>query len=183
MAVLDVGSVTPEQLSALHPALKAAFTVYVCSSTVLAASLAAAGSPEAVVQAALAAAEGDTAALQANGAVQALVCHDDPEEAFMQLQVPLAAAFPWAVPPVLQPLVVAGAFGSGKRCVLQRLVKSLPDILAVPKVVTSKPRAAGEERGAAADADGGGPGAQDAAQALHCAAVCWARAQLQAWRW
>jgi hypothetical protein len=62
---------------------------------------------------------------------QAFVQHDDPDEAFLQLQQPLAAAFPWALPPVLQPLVVAA-----------------PDLLAVPAVVTSKPRAAGDEKGA-----------------------------------
>jgi hypothetical protein len=79
---------------------------------------------------------------------QAFVQHDDPDEAFLQLQQPLAAAFPWALPPVLQPLVVAAPFGSGKRAVLQRLVRTLPDLLAVPAVVTSKPRAAGDEKGA-----------------------------------
>jgi hypothetical protein len=79
--------------------------------------------------------------------LQACVTNDDPEEAFTQLQVPLSAAYPWAMPPLLQPLVVAGPFGSGKCAVLQRMVGLLPDVLAVPKVVTSKPHAPGQEEG------------------------------------
>jgi hypothetical protein len=82
--------------------------------------------------------------------MQAVVANDDAEEAFTQLQVPLSALYPWAVPPLLQPLVVAGPFGSGKRSVLQRLVQSLPDVLAVPKVVTSKPHTPGREEGTSA---------------------------------
>lgn len=78
---------------------------------------------------------------------QACATNDDPEEAFTQLQVPLSAACPWAMPPLLQPLVVAGPFGSGKRAVLQRMVGLLLDVLAVPKVVTSKPHAPGQEEG------------------------------------
>lgn len=79
--------------------------------------------------------------------VQACVTNDDAEEAFTQLQVPMSAALPWAMPPLLQPLVVAGPFGSGKRAVLQRLVAVLPDVLAVPKVVTSKPHTPGKDDG------------------------------------
>lgn len=79
--------------------------------------------------------------------LQALVTNDEAEEAFTQLQVPLSAALPWAMPPLLQPLVVAGPFGSGKRAVLQRLVAMLPDVLAVPKVVTSKPPTQGRDGG------------------------------------
>ncbi len=82
--------------------------------------------------------------------MQAVVSNDDAEEAFTQLQVPLSASYPWAMPPLLQPLVVAGPFGSGKRPVLQRLVQSLPDVLAVPKVVTSKPHTQGRDEGAPA---------------------------------
>lgn len=73
--------------------------------------------------------------------------NDEPEEAFTQLQVPLSAACPWAMPPLLQPLVVAGPFGSGKRAVLQRLVALLPEVLAVPRVVTSKPHTPGKDEG------------------------------------
>jgi hypothetical protein len=80
--------------------------------------------------------------------LQACVTNDDPEEAFTQLQVPLSAAYPWAMPPLLQPLVVAGPFGSGKRAALQRLVGMLPDVLAVPKLVTSKPHTPGQDEGA-----------------------------------
>lgn len=79
--------------------------------------------------------------------MQAVVTNEHAEEAFTQLQEPLSAAYLWAMPPLLQPLVVAGPFGSGKRAVLQRLVRSLPDVLAVPKVVTSKPHAAGRDEG------------------------------------
>lgn len=68
--------------------------------------------------------------------------HDDPEEGFAQLQQPLSAASPWAMPPLLLPLVVAAPFGSGKRAVLQKLCKMLPHVFAVPRVITSRPRAA-----------------------------------------
>lgn len=85
-----------------------------------------------------------------NVPLQAVVSNDDAEEAFTQLQVPLSASYPWAMPPLLQPLVVAGPFGSGKRSVLQRLVQSLPDVLAVPKVVTSKAHTPGRHEGALA---------------------------------
>lgn len=80
-------------------------------------------------------------------AVQAIVTNDDPEEAFAQLQEPLSVASPWAMPPLLMPLVVAAPFGSGKRAVLQKLVKMLPDVFAVPRVVTSKPRTPGSSEG------------------------------------
>jgi guanylate kinase len=80
-------------------------------------------------------------------AVQAVVTNDDPEEAFAQLQEPLSVASPWAMPPLLMPLVVAAPFGSGKRSVLQKLIKMLPDVFAVPRVVTSKPRAPGSTEG------------------------------------
>lgn len=79
--------------------------------------------------------------------MQACVTSDEPEEAFSQLQVPLSEAFPGVVPPLLQPLVVAGPFGSNKRAVLQKLVAMLPDVLAVPKVVTSKPHLPGQGAG------------------------------------
>jgi hypothetical protein len=62
----------------------------------------------------------------------------------------MSAALPWAMPPLLQPLVVAGPFGSGKRAVLQRLFAVLQDVLAVPKVVTSKPHAPGKDDGESA---------------------------------
>lgn len=75
--------------------------------------------------------------------------NSDPEEAFAQLQEPLCVASPWAMPPLLMPLVVAAPFGSGKRAVLQRLVKMLPEVFAVPKVVTSKPRLPGSNDGRA----------------------------------
>jgi hypothetical protein len=76
-----------------------------------------------------------------------VVTNDDPEEAFAQLQEPLSVASPWAMPPLLMPLVVAAPFGSGKRSVLLRLVKMLPDVFAVPRVVTSRPRASGSSEG------------------------------------
>lgn len=69
--------------------------------------------------------------------VQAIVDHDDSEEAFLQLQQPLSAVAPAYMPALLQPLVVLGPFGSGKRLVLQQLMKLLPDVLAVPRVVTT----------------------------------------------
>lgn len=73
----------------------------------------------------------------------------------------MSAALPWAMPPLLQPLVVAGPFGSGKRAVLQRLVAVLPDVLAVPNVVTSKPHSPGKVEGESA-----------ACAAIHGATVC-----------
>jgi len=79
--------------------------------------------------------------------LQACVTNEEAEEAFTQLQVPLSSAYAWAMPPLLQPLVVAGLFGSGKRAVLQRLVALLPQVLAVPKVVTSKPHVPGKDEG------------------------------------
>eukprot|EP00879_Flechtneria_rotunda_P032088 GHRR01035240.1.p1 GENE.GHRR01035240.1~~GHRR01035240.1.p1 ORF type:complete len:660 (+),score=243.45 GHRR01035240.1:528-2507(+) len=75
--------------------------------------------------------------------LQALVIEDDPEQAFAQLQEPLSTACPKAMPSLLLPLVVAAPFGSGKRAVLQQLVKALPEVLSVPRVVTTKPRPLG----------------------------------------
>lgn len=78
---------------------------------------------------------------------QVVVDHDDAEEAFAQLQEPLARARPWAMPPLLAPLVVTAPFGSGKREMLQRLVKALQGVLAVPRMLTTKPRAPGDAQG------------------------------------
>lgn len=76
LAVLDVGSITAEQLQSLkqHPALKQAFTVYVSRLGALKASLAASGVPEAAAEQTL----GNMAATQdaittADGLVQARV--------------------------------------------------------------------------------------------------------------
>lgn len=70
-----------------------------------------------------------------------LTC-DDADEAAAQLQSALARACPH-VPPLMDPLVVAGPFGGGKRGAIARLGKLLQGVLAVAPVVTTKERPAG----------------------------------------
>ncbi|KAF8071222.1 GLTP1 [Scenedesmus sp. PABB004] len=147
MSVVDIGAATLEQLAAVrqHPAMRGAFAVLVSRRAALAASLAAAGAAEAAAVAQLdrAAAQAAEAATALAGLVQAVVSHDDPEEAFAQLQEPLSVASPWVMPPLLQPLVLCAPFGSGKRAVLARLLELLPDTLALPRIITTQPRPPG----------------------------------------
>lgn len=74
--------------------------------------------------------------------LQVFVDSEDADEAAAQLQAALSRSCPM-VPPLMDPLVVAGPFGSGKRGVLQQLVKLLPGVLAVAPVVTTKERPSG----------------------------------------
>lgn len=50
----------------------------------------------------------------------------------------LAVHVPHVMPPPYKPLVVAGAFGTGKRKLLQRLFDALPGRFAVPVVITTR---------------------------------------------
>lgn len=80
---------------------------------------------------------------------QAVLTDDDPGEAVMQLQALLSQYQPSVLPPPLQPLVVCGPFGSGKRGALQQLVARLGQQVQSPKFLTTRPR------DAAAAADNG----------------------------
>ncbi len=50
------------------------------------------------------------------------------------VRLALAGHVPHIVPPPYRPLVVAGAFGTGKRRLLARLFEALPGRFAVPLV-------------------------------------------------
>ena len=77
---------------------------------------------------------------------QVFLDSEDADEAAAQLQSALARACPH-VPPLMDPLVVAGPFGGGKRGVLARLGKLLAGVLAAAPVVTTKERPAGAKDG------------------------------------
>ncbi len=79
---------------------------------------------------------------------QAIITEEDGDEAWAQLQEPLSTHSPGIVPPLLAPLVIASPFGSGKRAVLQQLLRLLP-VLAVPRILTTRPRADGSTGAAA----------------------------------
>ena len=66
-----------------------------------------------------------------------------------QLQAAFSQAWPSLVPPLMDPVVVVGPFGRGKRGVLQALGRLLQGRLAAAPVVTSKERAEGEAHGEA----------------------------------
>lgn len=86
--------------------------------------------------------------------VQLVVEAGNLEAAAAQLQAALAGVTP-LVPPLLQPLVVAGPFGSGKRGALARLARELlPGRVAAPPVVTTKERPPGCKDGARAGLTG-----------------------------
>ena len=78
---------------------------------------------------------------------QVLVTADDKAEALSQVQDALSAAWPSAIPPILDPLVVVGPFGSGKRAVLRDLLQRLPGVVGFPHVVTTKQRSEGAPPG------------------------------------
>ena len=79
---------------------------------------------------------------------QVVVSADSADEAAAQLQTALSRATP-VVPPLLEPLVVAGPFGSGKRGVLAKLARELlPGRVAAPPIVTTKERPPGAKDGA-----------------------------------
>eukprot|EP00775_Hariotina_reticulata_P013032 gene13032-13161_t len=143
--LLELGAATPKQLQVLkeHPAMQGAFTACVLRTAALKASLASAGMTEPVAAQHLEKAAAQAQELEAARLVQVVVSGDEPEEALAQLQEVLCVARPGAVPPLLLPVVVAGPFGSGKRAVLQKLIKALPNVIGIPKTVTSKPRPAG----------------------------------------
>jgi hypothetical protein len=72
--------------------------------------------------------------------MQVVITNPDSNEAFAMLQDSLSSTWPWAMPSLYTPLVLAAPFGSGKRAVVQRLVRSLPGVLQVVPIVTSRPR-------------------------------------------
>lgn len=72
--------------------------------------------------------------------LQALVTDDQEDEAFVQLQVPLSGHSPAIVPPMMQPLVVVGPFGCGKRAVLQQLLGRLQGAAQAVAPLTTRPR-------------------------------------------
>jgi hypothetical protein len=74
---------------------------------------------------------------------QTFIESEDPDEAAAQLQSALASVSP-LVPPLMEPLVVVGPFGGGKRGVLARLARMLSGKLAAAPVLTTKDRAAGD---------------------------------------
>lgn len=104
-----------------------------------AAAAAAAGGAGADVDAALA--ELDT---QAGGAASSgelydtVVREDDIMDLISAVRMALAAHVPNVVPPPYRPLVVAGAFGTGKRKLLARLFDALPGRFAVPVITTTR---------------------------------------------
>jgi xanthine/uracil/vitamin C permease (AzgA family) len=74
---------------------------------------------------------------------------EDADSAAAQLQSALSRATP-LVPPLMDPLVVVGPFGSGKRAVLQELARELlPGLIAAAPVITTRERAAGAQDGGA----------------------------------
>jgi hypothetical protein len=79
--------------------------------------------------------------------LQVLITADDTAEAVSQLQGALSSTWPTAIPPVLDPLVVVGPFGSGKRAVLRELLQRLPEVVGFPHIVTTKQRNEGAPPG------------------------------------
>jgi hypothetical protein len=77
MAVLDVGSASPEQLQSLlqHPAVKGAFSVFVCRKAALSASLTAAGTAEAAAAVQMEKAAAQLAELSSSGLTQVRQVH------------------------------------------------------------------------------------------------------------
>lgn len=72
MAVVDIGTASAEQLQSLlqHPAMKGAFSVFVCRKAALSASLAAAGTAEAAAAAQLDKAAAQLEELSSSGIAQ-----------------------------------------------------------------------------------------------------------------
>ncbi|GLC37755.1 Adenylate kinase [Pleodorina starrii] len=68
----------------------------------------------------------------------AVVRADDIMDLISTVRLSLAAHVPHVVPPPYRPLVVAGAFGTGKRRLLGRLFDALPGRFAVPLISTTR---------------------------------------------
>ncbi|GFR43730.1 hypothetical protein Agub_g4841 [Astrephomene gubernaculifera] len=68
----------------------------------------------------------------------AVVRADDMMDLISVVRTSLAAHVPHVVPPPYRPLVVAGAFGTGKRKLLARLFDALPGRFAVPLITTTR---------------------------------------------
>lgn len=63
---------------------------------------------------------------------------DDMMDIISIVRVALAAHVPHVVPPPYRPLVLAGAFGTGKRKLVARLFEALPGRFAVPVITTTR---------------------------------------------
>ncbi|PNH05620.1 Adenylate kinase, chloroplastic [Tetrabaena socialis] len=68
----------------------------------------------------------------------AVVRDDEIMDIISSVRMSLAAHVPHVVPPPYRPLVVAGAFGTGKRRLLGRLFDALPGRFAVPLITTTR---------------------------------------------
>lgn len=105
----------------------------------------------------------ELAATQASNVFRVVVTDGDAQDAQGQIQDQLHRHVPWALPAMPPLLIVGGLFGSGKRELLQRLMRELPGTFGVPLVHTTKPRDAATAvlPTAAAGADATAPEQQD----------------------